>query len=150
VPDFDAIKALMPQLVPFVATLKIEYGQLDGTTAVCVLRDEPAFHNHVGGLHAGAMFTLAETASGALVIGNFEDLIATGVTPLAATATIDYTRLAKGDVTATAVLGRPAAEIRAELAETGRTTQFPVAVTLGTADGETARMTISWALRPPR
>jgi acyl-coenzyme A thioesterase PaaI-like protein len=148
--DFDAIKALMPQLVPFVATLKIEYGHLDGTTAVCTLRDEPAFHNHVGGPHAGAMFTLAETASGAIVIGNFEDLIATGVTPLAATATIDYTRLAKGDVTATATLGRPAEEIRAELAETGKTTQFPVTVDHATADGETGRMTISWALRPPR
>nr|UXE44607.1 hypothetical protein Hi04_10k_c2835_00012 [uncultured bacterium] len=148
--DFEAIKALMPQLVPFVATLKIEYGHLDGTTAVCTLRDDPAFHNHVGGLHAGAMFTLAETASGAIVIGSFEDLLQQGVTPLAATATIDYTRLAKGDVTATATLGRTVEDIRTELEETGRTTQFPVEVSLATADGETGRMTISWALRPPR
>lgn len=148
--DFEAIKTLMPQLVPFVATLKIEYGVLDADTAVCTLRDEPAFHNHVGGLHAGAMFTLAETASGALVLACFEDLVQTGVTPLAATATISYTRLAKGDVTATATLGRPAAQVRAELADTGRTVQFPVEVVLSSPDGETGRMTISWALRPVR
>jgi uncharacterized protein (TIGR00369 family) len=148
--DFDAIRSLMPQLVPFVATLKIEYEHLDATSAVCVLRDDPAFHNHVGGLHAGAMFTLAETASGAIVMASFEDLVQSGVTPLAATASITYTRLAKGDVTASAELGRPAEDVRAELAETGRTTQFPVEVTLSSADGETGRMTISWALRPPR
>jgi uncharacterized protein (TIGR00369 family) len=149
-PDYDAIRTLMPQLVPYVGTLKIEYEHLDATSAVCVLRDDPAFHNHVGGLHAGAMFTLAETASGAIVMASFEDLVQSGVTPLAATATIAYTKLAKGDVTASAELGRPAEEVRAELAETGRTTQFPVEVALSTADGETGRMTISWALRPPR
>ena len=153
--DFAAIASLMPQLVPFVGTLGIEYAALDADHAVCVLRDEPSFHNHVGGLHAGAMFTLAETASGALVLACFEDLVQTGVTPLAATATISYTRLAKGAVTATATLGRPAEEVRAELAESGRTVQFPVEVALST-DGresgtvETGRMTISWALRPPR
>jgi len=96
------------------------------------------------------MFTLAESASGAVVIGSFEDLLAT-VTPLAASATISYTRLAKGPVTAEAVLGRPDAEVRAELEETGETVQFPVQVTLRTEDGRVnAEMTISWALRPQR
>ncbi len=148
--DYAGIATLMPQLVPFVATLEIEYAALDGDHAVCVLRDDQRFRNHVGGPHAGAMFTLAETASGAMVLASFEDLVQTGVTPLAATATIAYTKLAKGDVTATATLGRAAAEVRAELAETGRTVQFPVEVVLSTAEGETGRMTISWALRPPR
>lgn len=150
VTDYDAIRTLMPQLVPFVAHLGIEYDALDADRAVCSLRDEPTFHNHVGGLHAGAMFTLAETASGALVIAGFEDLINTGTTPLAAQATITYTRLAQGRVTATATMGRTTEEIRAELAETGRTVQFPVEVVLSTDAGETGRMTISWALRPPR
>jgi uncharacterized protein (TIGR00369 family) len=147
---YDDIKTLMPQLVPFVATLGIRYDHLDATSAVCTLPDVPAFHNHVGGLHAGAMFTLAETASGAVVMAAFGDLVQQGVTPLAATASISYTRLAKGDVTATATLGRAAEDVRAELAETGRTTQFPVDVVLSTADGETGRMEISWALRPAR
>jgi acyl-coenzyme A thioesterase PaaI-like protein len=148
--DFDAIRTLMPQLVPAVATLGIEYDALDATHAVCALRDDPALHNHVGGLHAGLIFTLAETASGALVMGNFDELIRTGVIPLAASAEIRWTKLAKGRVSATATLGRDADAIRAELEQTGKTVQFPVEVVMTTADGETSRMTISWALRPPR
>jgi uncharacterized protein (TIGR00369 family) len=148
--DYAAIRDLMPTLVPFVRTLGIDYLELDAERAVLRLRDEPTFHNHVGGLHAGAMFTLAESASGAVVIASFEDLLAT-VTPLAASATINYVRLAKGPVTAEAVLRRSADEVRAELARTGETVQFPVQVTMTTEDGRTnAEMTISWALRPQR
>jgi acyl-coenzyme A thioesterase PaaI-like protein len=148
--DFDVIRTLMPQVVPAVATLGIEYDSLDATRAVCALRDDPSLHNHVGGLHAGLIFTLAETASGALVMGNFEELLQTGVTPLAASAEIRWTKLAKGRVTATATLGRDAEDIRLELKETGKTVQFPVHVVLSTEAGDTGVMTISWALRPPR
>ncbi len=148
--DFAAICELMPNLVPFVKTLGLEYVELDAERAVLRLADDPAFHNHVGGPHAGAIFTLAESASGAIVIAAFEDLLAT-VTPLAASAQISYTKLNKGPVTASARLARPAAEVRAELDETGKTVQFPVEVTMTNDAGEqTSVMTISWALRPNR
>lgn len=148
--DYDAIRETMPKLVPFVQTLGLEYLELDEGRAVLRLSDEPAFHNHVGGPHAGAIFTLAESASGAVVIGSFEDLLSQ-VTPLAASAEISYTKLQKGPVTAEATLGRPAADVRAELAETGRTVQFPVSVQMrDEAGNETSHMTISWALRPHR
>lgn len=148
--DYEAIKTLMPELVPFVKTLALEYLEVGDGRAVLRLSDDAAFHNHVGGPHAGAIFTLAESASGAVVIGSFEDLLPT-VTPLAATATIAYTKLQKGPVTAEATLGRPAAEVRAELDETGKTVQFPVEVVMRDAnDQETSRLTISWALRPNR
>ena len=146
--DFDAIRDLLQQSVPFVGTLGIEYLELSGTRALLRLRDEPSFHNHVGGLHAGAMFTLAESASGAVVIGSFHDLTDT-VTPLAATAEIAYRKLAKGPVTAEATLGTPAQEVRDELARTGRTVQFPVQVVLRDEAGvTTAEMTVRWALKP--
>jgi uncharacterized protein (TIGR00369 family) len=146
--DFEAIKDLLQQTVPFVATLGIEYLELSGDSALLRLRDEPSFHNHVGGLHAGAMFTLAESASGAVVIGSFSDLL-DRVTPLAASAEISYRKLAKGPVTAEATLARPAAEVRAELDSTGRTVQFPVTVVLRNTEGvTTAEMTVRWALKP--
>src|SRR5690349_9741825 len=148
--DYDAIRDLMPELVPFVKTLRLEYLELSEGRAVLRLSDAPEFHNHVGGPHAGAIFTLAESASGAVVIGSFEDLLPT-VTQLAASAEIAYTKLQKGPVTAEALLGRPAAEVRAELDETGKTVQFPVTVQMRDADGnDTSHMTISWALRPHR
>jgi uncharacterized protein (TIGR00369 family) len=148
--DYDAIRTTMPELVPFVKTLGLDYLELEEGRAVLQLSDEAAFHNHVGGPHAGAIFTLAESASGAVVIASFEDLLGR-VTPLAATATIAYTKLQKGPVTAEAVLGRSAAEVRAELDETGKTVQFPVEVTMRDAAGnQTSTMTISWALKPHR
>lgn len=148
--QYDEIRTAMPQLVPFVATLGLEYLELDAERAVLRLRDEPSFHNHVGGLHAGAMFTLAESASGAIVIASFGDLL-DRVTPLAASAQITYRRLARGPVTAEARLERAAAEVRAELDRTGATVQFPVSVVLRTEDGTTTgETTVSWALRPNR
>jgi acyl-coenzyme A thioesterase PaaI-like protein len=148
--DYDAIRETMPKLVPFVATLRLEYLELTEGRAVLRLSDDPAFHNHVGGPHAGAIFTLAESASGAVVIGAFEDLLGT-VTPLAAAAQIVYTKLQKGPVTAEATLGRPAADVRTELDATGKTVQFPVQVQMrDEAGNETSQLTISWALRPNR
>jgi acyl-coenzyme A thioesterase PaaI-like protein len=148
--DFEAIRESMPRLVPFVKTLGLEYLELSEGRAVLRLADQPAFHNHLGGPHAGAIFTLAESASGAVVIGSFEDLLSR-VTPLAASAEIAYTKLQKGPVTAEALLGRPAAEVRRELDETGRTVQFPVTVQMRDEAGhDTSLMTISWALRPHR
>ncbi|MFN2571281.1 MAG: DNA/RNA non-specific endonuclease, partial [Gemmatimonadales bacterium] len=53
---------------------------------------------------AGAMFALGETASGAVVLANFVDIM-DRVTPLAAAADIKYVAVAKGEVTATATIG---------------------------------------------
>jgi hypothetical protein len=72
------------------------------------------------------------------------------VVPLAVRADIAYKRLAMGAVRATARLGRPAAEVAAEL-EAGTRPEFPVLVELATEDGEaTAEMTVIWTLRLQR
>jgi acyl-coenzyme A thioesterase PaaI-like protein len=111
------------------------------------LPDQPDFHNHVGGPHAGAMFTLAESASGAIVLSAFGDQLSRAV-PLAVKAEIGYRKLAMGPVTATAELGRPAAEVVAEL-DAGERPEFPVNVTITREDGAvTGEMIIVWTLRP--
>ncbi|RDG35257.1 DUF4442 domain-containing protein [Streptomyces corynorhini] len=133
--------------VPMVRTLGLEFTEAGAERAVVRLPDQPAFHNHVGGPHAGAMFTLAESASGAIVLAAFGDQLARAV-PLAVKAEIGYRKLAKGDVTATATLGRPAADVVAELDAGGRP-EFPVAVALTREDGAVcAEMNVVWTLRP--
>ncbi|GAB2605310.1 DUF4442 domain-containing protein [Streptomyces capparidis] len=133
--------------VPMVRTLDLEFVSTGPERAVLRLPDRPAFHNHVGGPHAGAMFTLAESASGAVVLGAFGDQLSRAV-PLAVRAEIAYRKLAMGPVTATATLGRPAAEVIAEL-DAGRRPEFPVAVVITREDGEvTGEMTVVWTLRP--
>jgi acyl-coenzyme A thioesterase PaaI-like protein len=145
---FD-LAAFLSASVPMVRTLNLEYLETSTERAVLRLPDQPAFHNHVGGPHAGALFTLAESASGAIVLAAFGDQLSRAV-PLAVRAEIAYTKLARGPVTATAELGRAAAEVVAEL-DAGQRPEFPVAVRVGREDGAvTAEMTIVWTLRPNR
>ncbi|MFJ4923112.1 DUF4442 domain-containing protein [Streptomyces sp. NPDC088725] len=133
--------------VPMAKTLGLEFLESTAERAVVRLPDHADFHNHVGGPHAGAMFTLAETASGAIVLAAFGDQLGRAV-PLAVKAEIGYKKLAMGSVTATATLGRPAGEVVAEL-DRGVRPEFPVTVAITRADGAvTAEMIIVWTLRP--
>ena len=142
-----SIGELLTATVPMVRTLNLQFTETTAERAVALLPDQPDFHNHVAGPHAGAMFTLAESASGAIVLAAFGDQLGRAV-PLAVRAEIGYTKLAMGPVTATATLGRPAAEVVAEL-DAGQRPEFPVEVSIRREDGaETAHMAIVWTLRP--
>ncbi|MEW2384402.1 DUF4442 domain-containing protein [Micromonospora sp. NPDC047707] len=150
--DSRLVATAMLEAVPFARTLDIEFVEVapeadGGVRTVVRLPDSPATHNHVGGPHAGAMFTLGETASGAVVMAAFGHLL-DRATPLAVRADIAYRKLAMGPVRATARLGRPAAEVIAEL-EAGQRPEFPVPVEIATEEGKvTGEMTVIWTLRP--
>jgi acyl-coenzyme A thioesterase PaaI-like protein len=150
--DVDLVAEGLRQAVPFVRTLNLEFLQVGTTRARLRLPDQPAVHNHVGGPHAGAMFTLGESAAGALVLANFSHTL-DRATPLAVSAEIRYLRLARGAVTAEAVLGRSAAEVLAELDRGGRP-EFDVPVMIRMDDdpggAPTGEMVVRWTLRPNR
>ncbi|MDX3643340.1 DUF4442 domain-containing protein [Streptomyces sp. MB09-02B] len=142
-----SIGEMLAATVPMARTLKLEFLETTPDKAVVALPDEGDFHNHVGGPHAGAMFTLGETASGAVVLAAFGDQLSRAV-PLAVRAEIAYRKLAMGPVTATATLGRSAAEVVAEL-DAGQRPEFPVTIAIRRADGAvTGEMTVVWTLRP--
>ncbi|MFE2038334.1 DUF4442 domain-containing protein [Streptomyces scopuliridis] len=145
--DQMSVGELLAATVPMVATLGLEFLETTEERAVLRLPDRPDYHNHVGGPHAGAMFTLAESASGALVLAAFGDQLQRAV-PLPVKAETSYKKIAKGVLTATATLGRPVADVVAEL-DAGERPEFPVAVTLTREDGAvTGDMTVVWTLRP--
>ncbi|MFB6989587.1 DUF4442 domain-containing protein [Streptomyces sp. NPDC056178] len=138
---------MLAATVPMARTLNLEFLETTAERAVVRLPDQADYHNHLAGPHAGAMFTLAESASGAIVIAAFGDQLSRAV-PLAVKAEIAYKKLAKGVVTATATLGRPVADVVAELDE-GRRPEFPVLIEIRRADGAvTGEMTVVWTLRP--
>lgn len=142
--DFALAKA-----VPFVRTLGLTLVELSADRAVLRLPDDPAVHNHVGGPHAGAMFTLGESATGAIVLGSLADLL-DRFTPLASGAQISYRAFAAGPVTAEATLVTAAAQVREQIAAAG-TARFDVtAVIRDEAGTTTGEMTVTWALRPNR
>ncbi|MFG3063218.1 DUF4442 domain-containing protein [Streptomyces sp. NPDC048231] len=145
--DQTSIGDMLAATVPMARTLNLEFLETTPEKAVVALPDQEEFHNHVGGPHAGAMFTLGESASGAIVLGAFGEQLSRAV-PLAVSAEIAYKKLAMGPVTATATLGRPAAEIVAEL-DAGNRPEFPVTITIQRGDGAvTGEMTVVWTLRP--
>ncbi|MCM2577402.1 DUF4442 domain-containing protein [Streptomyces meridianus] len=142
-----SIGEMMAATVPMARTLNLEFTEATPERAVVRLPDQDDFHNHVGGPHAGAMFTLAESASGAIVLAAFGDQLSRAV-PLAVRAEIGYRKLAMGPVAATATLGRPAADVVAEL-DAGERPEFPVEVAITREDGAvTGEMSITWTLRP--
>ncbi|MFF4083915.1 DUF4442 domain-containing protein [Streptomyces sp. NPDC001777] len=142
-----SVGEMLVATVPMARTLNLEFLETTAERAVVRLPDQAEYHNHVGGPHAGAMFTLAESASGAIVIAAFGDQLSRAV-PLAVKAEIGYKKLAKGVVTATATLGRPVAEVVAEL-DGGKRPEFPVVIEIRREDGAvTGEMTVVWTLRP--
>ncbi|GAA4656865.1 DUF4442 domain-containing protein [Streptomyces buecherae] len=142
-----SIGEMLTASVPMVRTLNLEFVETSAERAVLRLPDQPDYHNHIQGPHAGAMFTLAESASGAIVLSAFGDQLARAV-PLAVRAEIGYRKVAKGVITATAELERPIADVVAELDAGGRP-EFSVRVEITREDGAVSgEMSITWTLRP--
>jgi uncharacterized protein (TIGR00369 family) len=146
VTDFDAIAAGMTQAVPFAGHLGLEITSVAEGEAVVVLPERQELTNHVGSQHAGALFTVAETASGAAFVGAFAERMG-DVTPLARSAEIAYEKIAKGPITATAELAMPKDEALATLDADGKV-EFPCEVVLTDAAGtQVATATIRWHVR---
>src|ERR1700709_2528428 len=99
----------MGTAVPYIGHMGIEVTAMAEGTATAVLPDRPELHNHVGSQHAGALFGVAETASGAAFVGAFAIRMG-DVTPLARSAEIAYVKVARGAVEAKAKVGARAAE----------------------------------------
>lgn len=147
--DFATVAAQMPTLVPMVGTLQLEFLELEPHRAVLRLPDLPEFRNHIGGPHAGAMFTLAESATGALVLGNFGRHLHVA-TPLAVEATIRYRKVAMGPLYAEALMVDEPAQILERLGA-GERPQFSIEVSLATEDWTvTGEASFLWTLRPNR
>lgn len=144
--DFAAIAKGMAIAVPYISHMGIEVTEMSEGAATAVLPDRPELHNHVGSQHAGALFGVAETASGAAFVGAFAARMG-DLTPLARSAEIAYMKVARGAVEARAKLGVPAAEALATLDEDGRV-DFSVEVEMTDGEGETvATATVDWNVR---
>jgi acyl-coenzyme A thioesterase PaaI-like protein len=144
--DFDAIAQGMTQAVPFAGYLGVEVTSVSVGEAVALLPERPELTNHVGSQHAGALFTVAETASGAAFVGAFAERMG-DVTPLARNAEIAYEKIAKGPIEATAKLGVDPTDALATLDADGKVV-FPCEVEMTDASGQrVATATVQWHVR---
>jgi uncharacterized protein (TIGR00369 family) len=146
VTDFDALALGMTEAVPFAAFLGLDIARIAEGEAVVILPERAELTNHVGSQHAGALFTVAEAASGAAFLGAFADRLAE-VTPLARSAEIAYEKIAKGPIEATARLGVVKEEALAILDAEGKVV-FPCEIELTDASGiRVATAAVQWHVR---
>ncbi len=146
---YDMIKAQLSAIVPFQNHVGITLLEVGDGAASASLDQRDEISNHIQSMHAGAMFTLGEAASGAAMAGALAPVILE-MRPVAATAGITFKRIAKGMLTAQAKTSAPGAELMKTIKDEGKVA-FDVTVNIQDAGGETvAEMTINWHVSATR
>ena len=146
---YDRIKQQMMETLPFTQLLGIRIDDIGNGTSKVSMPSDPKLHNHLGTPHAGALFTLAETASGAAMAGGFADLIL-GLRPVAKESRIQYQKVAKGATRAEGRVPGDIAALKAALKADGKVA-FPVEVDVYDEHGTlAAQVQVDWYLSEKR
>lgn len=142
----DLVKAQLQSGVPFASFVGIAIDTLDTESATARLPARAELTNHIATVHAGALFTLAEAASGAAMAGAIAPMLMQ-IRPVTSQANIRYIKPAKGDLTAIAKTSRSSADLLASLQNDGLV-QFNVDVVISDSSGvDVAMVTVEWHVR---
>ncbi len=143
---YAMMKAFFEENVPYAKHSGIELLEIAEGRGTAKLPDLKETQNHMGSQHAGALFTLAEAASGAAMVSLFADKVLM-VRAAITEAKIQYKKAARGEVHATGLLRQSGADILAEFNREGRVT-FQVDVTLtDSKDREVGVMDVDWTIQ---
>jgi uncharacterized protein (TIGR00369 family) len=146
---YELIKKQMSETLPFTRLLGISIDSIGPGTSEVSMPDDTKLHNHLGTPHAGALFTLAETASGAAMAGGFAELIM-DMRPVAKESRIQYQKVAKGATRAAGRVPGDIAALKAQLKEEGKVA-FPVDVEIFDEHGTlAAQVQVDWYLSAKR
>ncbi len=132
--DFDpkAVSQILEGMVPFIKKVGVKVKHIAPREAECVLPVEPTNMNHIGTLHAGAIFSLAETAGGAIMIASFD---MTAYRLVIRKAEITYKKASSAELSCRVALTEDEVKkVEAEIAAKGRI-DFPVPLTLTDPEG---------------
>ncbi|MGQ7830790.1 PaaI family thioesterase [Altererythrobacter sp. Z27] len=142
---FDLLRDRLATTVPFAHHTGVQILEVGPGVSKVALEERDEIKNHIGSHHAGALFTLAEAASGAAMVGAFFALLQQ-VRPVAAESSIRYLKVAKGLITGIGKVRGDSSDLMAQLERDGRV-RFPVDVTLSNEAGdEVATVIVEWHL----
>ena len=116
---YGMIKSRLSSIVPLNNLLGIEIVSVGDGIAEARLPFRHEITNHIGSVHATAIFGLAEAASGGAMSGAFAP-IATSIRPVAASATVEFSRIARTDIVARARTALGSKELRETLERDGK------------------------------
>ncbi len=140
------VKMQMDGKVPFAKACGVRLSSMGEGVARCEMAQRPELLDDTGKLADGALFTLAETCSGAAMAGGFASVIL-GVRPVAAQVEFEVLQPALGLVNAHAKVAQAISPLKKTLRTTGKI-NFPVEVEVSDASGQSvARMRVTWNLK---
>ena len=116
---YGMIKSRLSSIVPLNNLLGIEIVSVGDGIAEARLPFRHEITNHIGSVHATAIFGLAEAASGGAMSGAFAP-IATSIRPVAASATVEFSRIARTDIVARARTALGSKDLRETLERDGK------------------------------
>ena len=140
---------LLTSIVPFVKTVGVAVDDIGRGTCTAHLPDRKEIQNHLGTLHAGAAYTLGETASGGVVLSLFADQVQKGGFIALKSAEVRHLKAAPGETRAQAQVVGDGKAIRATFEDSGKV-DFPVRVELYVGELLTTELVYTWAVRAPR
>lgn len=140
------VKMQMDGKVPFAKACGVRLTSMGDGIARCEMAEQPELMGTTTRFADGALFTLAETCSGAAMAGGFASVIL-GVRPVAAQVEFEVLQPALGPVQAQAKVTQAIAPLKQTLRTAGKI-NFPVEVEVSSADGQmVARMRVTWNLK---
>ncbi|MGC1502861.1 MAG: DUF4442 domain-containing protein [Sulfitobacter sp.] len=140
---YEMIKSHLDTAVPFANHVGVQLLEIGDGTASAELEQRDEVSNHIQSMHAGAMFTLGEAASGAAMAGALAPVIL-NMRPVAATAGITFKKIAKGRLTAHAKTSQGGTALMKAIQADGKVA-FDVVVDVRDAAGDTVvEMTVNW------
>ncbi|MEP5728543.1 MAG: DUF4442 domain-containing protein [Sulfitobacter sp.] len=146
---YDMIKAHLDIAVPFATFVGVTLLEIGDGHASAELEQRDEVSNHIKSMHAGAMFTLGEAASGAAMAGALAPVILE-MRPVAAVANISFKKVAIGKLTAYAKTSETGEALMQSLKQDGKVA-FDVLVDIQDASGDTVvDMTVNWHVSAKR
>jgi acyl-coenzyme A thioesterase PaaI-like protein len=130
---------------PFNGHLKASVKDWTNLKASLKVKNHRSVKNHLGGIHAGALFTLGETCAGFVILKNFSF---GEYRPIMSEINVVFTKQARDIVTGTCVVTKSnLARARGTLKE-GKAAYLPMVTTIVDGKGETvAEVKTRWQIK---
>jgi acyl-coenzyme A thioesterase PaaI-like protein len=103
--------------------------------------------NHLGSVHAVAEIAPAEAAGGVAAASGLADLIQEGYVPIAKALSVRYTKLAHGELTATAELPAHVATTARDAAAAGERIAFVLPIDVRDDEGPVAEVEVEYVMK---
>lgn len=140
---YEMLRRRIAEIIPLNKLLGIEVVSIGDGVAETRLPFRSEVTNHIGSMHASAIFGVAEAASGCAMSGAFAP-VALSIRPVAASAQVHFSKVARSALIAQARTSETSEGLRAKLKEAGKVV-FDVVVDVRDEAGvDVAKVTVAW------